>query len=133
MQQFVVLLKIKKNADYKLSIFKDLPIKHKCITAQPLLEEINIEKYLDNIELVVVGGESDFNARPFNYEWALNIREQCIRKNVNFEFRQCGTYTIKDGKQYKIQTKDLTKQARLANINYKSKQLNSTNSLCYYL
>ena len=107
-----------KNADYKLSIFQDLPIKHKCITAQPLLEKIDIEKYLDTIELVVVGGESDINARPLNYDWVLDIREQCIRKNVNFEFRQCGTYTIKDGKQYKIQTRDLTKQARLANINY---------------
>ena len=108
-----------KNADYKLSIFKDLPIKHKCITAQPLLENVNIEKYLDDIELVVVGGESDINARPFNYDWALNIRNQCIRKNVNFEFRQYGTYTIKDGKTYKFQTKDLCKQARLANINFK--------------
>lgn len=107
-----------KNADYKLSIFKDLPIKHKCITAQPLLENINIEKYLDNIELVVVGGESDINARPLDYSWVLNIREQCIRKNVNFEFRQCGTYTIKYGKQYKIQTKDLIKQAKAASINY---------------
>lgn len=109
-----------KNADYKLLIFKDLPIKHRCITAQPLLEKINIEKYLDNIELVVVAGESDINARVFNYDWALDIREQCIRKNVSFEFRQCGTYTIKDGKQYKIQTKDLSKQAKLANIDYKS-------------
>ncbi|WP_420846433.1 DUF5131 family protein [Miniphocaeibacter halophilus] len=36
-------------ADYRLSIFKNLPIKYKCITAQPLLEEINIEEYLDNI------------------------------------------------------------------------------------
>ncbi|MDE6028730.1 MAG: phage Gp37/Gp68 family protein [Clostridiales bacterium] len=112
-----------KNADYKLSIFKDLPIKHKCITAQPLLEKIDIEKYLDGIELVVVGGESDINARVFNYDWALDIREQCIIKNVDFEFRQCGTYTVKDGKQYKIQTKDLCKQARLANINYKGQAL----------
>ena len=109
-----------KNADYKLSIFKDLPIKYKCITAQPLLEKIYIEKYLDNIELVVVGGESDINARIFDYSWALDIREQCIRKEVSFEFRQCGTYTIKDGKQYKIPTKDLCKQAKLANIDYKS-------------
>lgn len=108
-----------KNADSKLSIFKDLPIKHKCITAQPLLENIEIEKYLDDIELVVVGGESDRNARPLEFDWVLNIREQCIRKNVNFEFRQCGTYFIKDGKQYQLQTKDLMKQARLANINYK--------------
>ena len=49
----------------------------------------------------------------------LDIREQCIRKQVNFEFRQCGTYFIKDGRQYKLQTKDLCKQVRLANINYK--------------
>ncbi|MGF7142011.1 protein gp37 [Anaerotaenia torta] len=48
-----------KNADYKLEILKSLPIKHKCITAQPLLENIHIEQYLNDIELVVVGGESD--------------------------------------------------------------------------
>jgi protein gp37 len=109
-----------KNADYKLLIFKDLPIKHKCITAQPLLEKIDIEKYLDDIELVVVGGESDYNARPLNYDWVLDIRNQCIRKNVDFEFRQFGTHLIKDGKMYNLQVKDLCKQARLANINYKS-------------
>ncbi len=108
-----------KNADIKLALFNKLPIKHKCITAQPLLENINIEPYLDDIELVVVGGESDYNARLLNYDWVLNIREQCIRKNVNFEFRQCGSYTMKDGKIYRIKTKDLIKQARLANINFK--------------
>ena len=68
----------------------------------------------------MVGGESDINARQFNYDWALDIREQCIRKNVSFEFRQCGTYTLKDEKLYKIQTKDLRKQAKLANIDYES-------------
>ena len=109
-----------KNADYKLDIFSKLPIKHKCITAQPLLEKINIEKYLDCIELVVVGGESDREARPLDYAWVLDIREQCIRKNVSFEFRQCGTYFIKDGKQYKLQTKDLCSQARKADINFKA-------------
>lgn len=109
-----------KNTDYKLTIFKDLPIKHKCITAQPLLEKIEIEKYLDDIELVVVGGESDYYARPLNYDWVLDIREQCKRKKVSFEFRQCGTHFIKDGKWYKLQTKDLIKQAKLANIDYKS-------------
>lgn len=108
-----------KNADYKLSIFKDLPIKHKCITMQPLLEKVNIEKYLDDIELVLVGGEQDYNARVLDYDWVLDIRKQCIKHNVNFEFRQCGTYTIKDGKTYKIEKHNLTKQARLANINYK--------------
>lgn len=72
-----------KNAEYRLEIFKDLPIKHKCITAQPLLERIDIEKYLDDIELVVVGGESDYRARPLDYSWVLDIREQCIRKKYH--------------------------------------------------
>lgn len=110
-----------KNADKKLSVFEKLPIKHKCITAQPLLEKIDIEKYLNDIELVVVGGESDINARLFDYDWVLDIRKQCIRKNVDFEFRQCGTHFIKDGKRYKLKTKDLCKQARLANIDYKKR------------
>lgn len=110
-----------KNADCRLEIFKDLPIKHKCITAQPLIEYIDIEKYLDDIELVVVGGESDYQARILDYNWVLAIREQCIKKQVNFEFRQCGTYTLKDHKLYKIPTKELSKQAKLANINYNIK------------
>ena len=108
-----------KNADKKLSVFQSLPITHKCITAQPLLEKINIEKYLDDIELVVGGGESDKYARPFDYSWALDVREQCIRKNVFFEFRQCGTCFIKDGKEYKLQTKELCSQARKAGIDFK--------------
>lgn len=108
------------NSDNKLSIFSKLPIKHKCITAQPLLENINIEKYIDGIELVVVGGESDFNARSIDYDWVLNIQKQCISHNVSFEFRQCGTHFIKDGRKYNLQTKDLCKQAKLANIDFKA-------------
>jgi protein gp37 len=109
-----------RNADHKLGIFDKLPIKHKCITAQPLIEGIDMERHLDGIELVVVGGESDRNARPLDYAWVLNIREQCIRKNVSFEFRQCGTHFIKDGKEYKLQTKDLCSQARKAQIDFKA-------------
>lgn len=110
------------NADRRLSVFRTLPIRHKCITAQPLLERIDIEQYLDDIELVVVGGESARDARPFDYAWALEIRDQCIRRNVSFEFRQCGTNFIKDGKAYRLQTKDLSSQAKKAGINYQAQR-----------
>jgi len=110
-----------KNANKRLSLFQKLPVKHKCITAQPLIEKINIEKYLDDIELVVVGGESDCNGRVLDYNWVLDIRNQCIRNNVSFEFRQCATNFIKDGRQYKLKTKDLCSQARKAGINFKSR------------
>lgn len=106
-----------ETADRRLTVFQSLPIKHKCVTAQPLLEKIDIERYLDGIEQVVVGGESDAHARPLDYDWVLDIRRQCIKKEVGFEFRQCGTHFIKEKKLYVLQTKELRKQARLANIN----------------
>ena len=71
-----------RNADKKLSIFQRLPIKHRCITVQPLIERVNLEPYLDGVELVVVGGESDRDCRPLDYDWVLDIREQCIREQV---------------------------------------------------
>ena len=106
-----------QNADKKLPVFGALPIKHRCITAQPLIGPVDMAAYLDDVELVVVGGESDKDARPLDYDWVLDIREQCVRKRVDFEFRQCGTHFIKDGRQYKFQPKDLCRQARLAGIN----------------
>lgn len=88
--------------------------------ACPSTSLICIEQYLDDVELVVVGGESDRFARPLDYSWVLDIRNQCIKKNVSFEFRQCGTHFIKDGKEYTLQTKNLCSQARKAGINIKA-------------
>lgn len=105
-------------ADVRLPIFAKLPIKHKNIICQPMISEINLEPYLDGVELVVVGGESDRYARPLYYDWVLKVRESCIRKGAAFEFRQLGTHFVKDGKEYTIQKKDLCAQARKANINY---------------
>ena len=107
----------KRQSDYRLEIFAGLPIKHKNIICQPLLEDLDIEKYLPGIELVVVGEESNRNARPLDYAWVLDIREQCRRQCVHFEFRQCGTHFIKDGRQYTLAVKDLCAQAKRADIN----------------
>lgn len=104
-------------ADYRLSIFDNLPIRHKNIICQPLIENISMEQHLDGVELVVVGGESDRNARPLDYEWVLSIRNQCIQHNVKFDFRQCGTKFMKDGKLYHLNTRQLMSQAKKAGIN----------------
>lgn len=111
-----------QNSDYRLSIFNSLPIKHRVITAQPLLEKIKIEKYLDNIDEVVVGGESDVNARPLDYDWVLDIRQQCINTNTDFTFRQLGTHFIKENESYTIKTWDLCRQARKAEIDFKAEK-----------
>ena len=105
-----------RRAEERLPIFSRLPIRHKNIICQPMLSPIRLEQYLDGVELVVAGGESDRFARPLDYRWVLDLREQCIRRSVSFSFRQCGTHFIKDGREYTLQKKDLCAQARKANI-----------------
>lgn len=107
-----------RRAEERLEVFSKLPIRHKNIICQPMISPMQIEQYLEGVELVVAGGESDRYARPMDYDWVLDLRQQCIRKGVPFEFRQCGTHFIKDGKAYTLQKKDLCSQARKANINY---------------
>lgn len=105
-----------KNADNRLPIFKAIPIRHRNIICQPLLEAINLRPYLEGVECVIVGGESDKNARVLNYDWVLDIRNQCLEKGIHFQFRQCGTHFVKDGKAYTLKVKDLCTQAKKANI-----------------
>lgn len=105
------------SAQERLRIFSELPIKHKNIICQPMLESMDLSQYLNGIELVVVGGESDRDARPLDYEWVLAVREQCLMHQVHFEFRQCGTHFIKDGKTYTLNVRQLCSQARKAGIN----------------
>lgn len=107
-------------ADFRLPIFKALPIKHKSVIIAPLLEKIDISAYLDeSIEEVSVGGESGYNARPCNYDWILDIRRQCVEKNVPFRFHQTGANFIKDGKIYRIKRAFQRSQARKANIDFR--------------
>lgn len=112
-----------KMADFRLPIFLKLPIKHKFIAVSPLLEKINLLPYLNNeIEEVVVGGESGKFARICDYRWVLNLRNQCISKDVPFWFHQTGSKLYKDGKLYNIPRKYHHSQAEKANINYKTEK-----------
>lgn len=105
-------------ANQRLSLLQQLPIKHKNIICQPLIEEVTINDYLDDVELVVAGGEYHRNARPLNYDWILKVREEAITRNIPFEFRQCGTHFIKDGNDYKLTYRQLFSQAKKADINW---------------
>jgi protein gp37 len=109
-----------QTADIRLPILKELPIKHKMITNEPLLSAIDMSTYLDDtIEIVTVGGESGSNARLCRYEWVLSIRDQCVSKKVPFSFRQTGARFEKDGKLFRVPRNIQHAQAKKANIDYK--------------
>ncbi len=105
-------------SDFRLPIYKKVPVKHKIIICEPLLSRIYIEDYLDGIEEVVAGGESGSQARLCDFDWIMDLRQQCIRKNVKFIFKQTGAKLKKDGKIYRIERKYQHTQAKKANINY---------------
>lgn len=114
-----------KMADYRLPIFKKLNIKYKTIILAPMLEKMDISKYLgSDIYEVNVSGESGSNpgVRILNYDWVLDIRNQCIKANVNFSFHQTGARFIKDGKEYRIERKYQIEQAKKANIDFMCKK-----------
>ena len=110
-------------ADERLPVFLDLPIKHKNIIHEPMLEGINIEPYLSHygnvIESVTCGGESGEGARVCDYDWILWTREQCMRYNVNFRFKQTGANFRKDGKIYAVPRRLQMMQAEKADINFR--------------
>ncbi len=61
------------------------------LSIEPLLEDLgNIN--LQNIDWVIVGGESGNRARPMDADWVLKIKEQCEQSNVAFFFKQWGTW-----------------------------------------
>ena len=104
-------------ADERLPIFRQLPLRHKAIICEPLLEDIDFGGALGAwCEQVTVGGESGRDARVCDYEWVLNIRRQCVAAGVPFHFKQTGATFRKGGRVYHIPRDRQMSQARKAGI-----------------
>jgi protein gp37 len=50
---------------------------------------------LNNINWVIVGGESGNGARPMKKDWVIDIRDQCKEANIKFFFKQWGGFNKK--------------------------------------
>lgn len=78
----------------------------KFLSIEPLLSSIkNIN--LENIDWVIVGGESGPKARPMKEKWVTEIKKQCIFQETPFFFKQWGgTNKKKNGRLLDGQTWD---------------------------
>lgn len=66
------------------------------LSVEPLIGPVG-KLSLDGIDWVIVGGESGPRARPMQTRWALDIRNQCLKANVAFFFKQWGGPSPKSG------------------------------------
>ena len=108
-----------KQCEARMPIFKSITAQHKMVACAPLLENINIEKYLDeSIELVSACGENGKNARPCDFNWVLSLRAQCQNKSVPFHFNKTGTYLIVNEKRFFVPYAKQAEQAHKANVDY---------------
>ncbi len=77
----------KGRMDYLKSI--EAPVRF--LSCEPLLEELGTLD-LENIDWVIVGGESGCFARPMHKEWVLAIQQQADEQHAAFFFKQWGTW-----------------------------------------
>ncbi|CAA6679307.1 Unannotated [Lentimonas sp. CC4] len=92
----------------RLKALTKVPAKVRGLSIEPLWDRIPPEKLpLEGIDWVIVGGESGTgeSLRPFNVEWARELREHCRESGVAFFMKQMGRRPV-DGAGNPILLKD---------------------------
>jgi protein gp37 len=74
---------------FRIDHLRQTGAKIKFLSLEPLLGPLP-QLDLNEIDWVIVGGESGPGARPIQQEWVLEIRDQCVDSGVPFFFKQWG-------------------------------------------
>jgi protein gp37 len=64
------------------------------VSLEPLLAPIWLD-YINELDWVIIGGESGPNARPIDGDWILDILEQCKVANIAAFVKQLGSHWAK--------------------------------------
>jgi protein gp37 len=64
-------------ADERIPLLLSTPAAKRIVSVEPMLEKIDIFKYLLKISWVICGRETGASARPFDPAWVLDLKEQC--------------------------------------------------------
>lgn len=82
----------------RVDILRKTKASIKFLSCEPLLGNLK-DMCLDNINWVIVGGESGPKSREMKKEWVLEIKDVCEKKGVAFFFKQwCGISKKKSGR-----------------------------------
>jgi protein gp37 len=73
----------------RVAHLRETPARKRFLSIEPLLEDLG-QVNLENIDWVIVGGESGAGARLIQPSWVHNIRKQCHQAHVPFFFKQWG-------------------------------------------
>ncbi len=94
-----------KNFVHRIDYLRNTKARIKFLSLEPLLSSLK-NLNLENIDWVIVGGESGFKARPIKENWIIDIKNQCDETKTAFFFKQWGgknkkkTGRLLDGQTY---------------------------------
>jgi protein gp37 len=74
---------------WRIDHLRQVSAKTKFLSLEPLLGPLGALD-LHGIDWAIAGGESGPGARDINPEWVRAIRDQCVKQNVAFHFKQWG-------------------------------------------
>jgi len=77
------------NCAFRIDHLRNVPAAVRFLSMEPLLSAVE-DMNLDNIDWVIVGGESGPGSRPIDKQWVKDILRQCRNANVPFFFKQWG-------------------------------------------
>jgi protein gp37 len=81
-------------AEARIPYLQNTPAHIRFLSMEPLLEAIDLEKVYarngiePNLDWIIVGGESGPKRRPFDPNWAREIRDWCKQYNIAFFMKQ---------------------------------------------
>ena len=84
-------------ADRRIPLLATVPASVRFLSCEPLLGRIDLSKHLNDVDWVIVGGESGSKARFIDPAWVRILRDQCTEMGVPFFFKQWGGRTCKAG------------------------------------
>lgn len=73
----------------RINDLSKVPCMVKFLSMEPLLSDFP-ELPINNMDWVIVGGESGPGSRPMQREWVRRVREHCLSNNIPFFFKQWG-------------------------------------------
>lgn len=79
-------------ADKRIPELLKIPAPVRFLSVEPMLGPVDLSPWLDQIQWVIVGGESGPAARPMHPDWVRSVRDQCEAAGVPFFFKQWGEW-----------------------------------------
>jgi protein gp37 len=79
----------KKHGLPRIDALRATPAKLRFLSVEPLLEDLGSID-LTGVHWVIVGGESGRARRGMRGDWVRSVRDQCLKQNVPFFFKQWG-------------------------------------------